>query len=242
MTESTTENYQLNLGSLRSQVELKLHTYHAVRVWQGKKNSDGHSTPGMSVYFSITNLIKMASARNDPYADWWMIQIEEKLETAQEQMKDLTQLIDKLIEKIPTQITITDNLNQKPFSTPLFVGSHMGFRGVYLLEAYDSLARKILLANHTGLLSRRDTENYLDQGAHLLRSLFGLAKRYSNAGVSRDDMAASNAKARAAIDKYGLPPQDILDGSRRSDFAPALIGQRTPESAADDNATEVAED
>lgn len=56
MTESTTENYQLNLGSLRSQIELKLNTYHTVRVWQGKKNSEGHPTPGMSVYFSITNL------------------------------------------------------------------------------------------------------------------------------------------------------------------------------------------
>ncbi len=33
--QATVERYKVNLGSLRSQIELKLHTYHALRVWQG---------------------------------------------------------------------------------------------------------------------------------------------------------------------------------------------------------------
>ncbi|MNY80640.1 hypothetical protein D3C86_2217830 [compost metagenome] len=36
-------------------------------------------------------------------------------------------------------------------------------------------------------------------------------------------MAASNARALAAIDKLGLPPMDILEGHRRSQFAPPII-------------------
>ncbi|MNR67406.1 hypothetical protein D3C85_1913710 [compost metagenome] len=36
-------------------------------------------------------------------------------------------------------------------------------------------------------------------------------------------MAANNARALAAIDKLGLPPMDILEGHRRSQFAPPII-------------------
>jgi hypothetical protein len=48
-------------------------------------------------------------------------------------------------------------------------------------------------------------EAWIDDGAHLLRSLFGQAQRYRHAGVTRDDMAANNARALAAIEKLGLP-------------------------------------
>lgn len=223
--QPTAERYKFNLGSLRSEIELTLHTYHAVRVWQGGQptGKEGYTVPGMQMFFSVTNLIKMSSARDNPYADWWMIRIEEKLDDAQQEMSELSTMLDKLIAVVPEQISITDNLNQKPFSTPLFCNSHMGFRAVFLLEAYDALARKILLANHVGLLSRRDLEGFLDQGAHLLRSLFGLALTYRNAGVTRDDMRAKNARASKAVELLGMPPADILDGTRRSDFAPNII-------------------
>jgi integrating conjugative element protein (TIGR03761 family) len=66
-------------------------------------------------------------------------------------------------------------------------------------------------------------ETWIDSGAHLLRSLYGLAQRYRLAAVTRDDMAAKNARAHEAIDRFSLPPQDILDGTRRSQFAPPII-------------------
>jgi integrating conjugative element protein (TIGR03761 family) len=73
------------------------------------------------------------------------------------------------------------------------------------------------------LIGRVDMEAWIDDGAHLLRSLFGRAQRYRHAGVTRDDMAANNARALAAIEKLGLPPMDILEGHRRSQFAPPII-------------------
>jgi hypothetical protein len=36
-------------------------------------------------------------------------------------------------------------------------------------------------------------------------------------------MAANNARAQAAIEKFGLPHMDILEGHRRSQFAPPII-------------------
>jgi hypothetical protein len=56
-----------------------------------------------------------------------------------------------------------------------------------------------------------------------LRSLFSLAQQYRFSGCIRDDFAANNAVARAAIEKFGELPQDVLEGTRRSRYAPPII-------------------
>ncbi|WP_223509943.1 PFL_4669 family integrating conjugative element protein [Pseudomonas sp. BF-RE-29] len=218
------DHYQLNLGSLRSSITLTLHTHHAARIWQGRTAREGaHPIMGMAGYISVTNLIKQTSAHDDPYADWAMLQLEEKLLQAKAGMLELTQQLDRVKQDLPPQIDMSDNLNIHPVTLPLYIGSQLGFLAVYLLTDYDTLVRRTLLAHHTALIGRVDLEAWIDDGAHLLRSLFGLAQRFRHAGVTRDDMAANNARACEAIDKFGLPPQDILQGLRRSQFAPPII-------------------
>ncbi|MBI6567581.1 TIGR03761 family integrating conjugative element protein [Pseudomonas synxantha] len=223
------DHYQLNLGSLRSSITLTLHTHHAARLWQGRSGRDGvHPILGMPGYISVTNLLKHASSQGDPYADWFMLQLEEKLLQARLDMATLTQQMSRVERALPTQVDVGDNLNIHPVTLPLFIGSQLGFLAIYLLTDYDTLVRRVLLAHHTALIGRGDMESWIDGGAHLLRSLFGLAQRYRLAGVSRDDMAANNARAREAIDKFGTPPQDILEGTRRSQFAPPIVRTAKP--------------
>lgn len=228
------DHYQLNLGSLRSTIHLTMHTHHAARIWQGRQAREGvKPIMGMGGFISVTNTLKLASAQDDPYADWFMILLEEKLVQAKAGMDEMLGQLDKLIRHIPTQVDVGENLNIQPVTLPLYIGSQLGFLAVYLLTDYDTLVRRVLLAHHTALISRADMERWLDRGAHLLRSVFGLAQRYRHAGVTRDDMAASNARAREAIEKYGLPPQDILEGSHRSQYAPPIV--RRGAGATDDN-------
>jgi len=218
------DHYQLNLGSLRSSITLTLHTHHAARLWQGRLAREGvHAIMGMAGYISVTNLLKQASSQDDPFADWFMLQLEEKLLLAKAEMLALSEQVGRLERDLPSQVDIGDNLNIHPVTLPLFIGSQLGFLAVYLLTDYDTLVRRVLLAHHTALIGRSDMEIWIDRGAHLLRSLFGLAQRYRLAGVSRDDIAANNARARDAVDKFGLPPQDILEGLRRSQFAPPTV-------------------
>lgn len=218
------DHYQLNLGSLRSSITLTLHTHHAARIWQGRTAREGvHSIMGMAGYISVTNLIKQAAAQDDPYADWAIVQLEEKLLQAKAGMLELTQQLDQIRRDLPTQIDMSDNLNIHPVTLPLYIGSQLGFLAVYLLTDYDTLVRHTLLGHHTALIGRRDMEAWIDDGAHLLRSLFGQAQRYRHAGVTRDDMAANNARALAAMEKFGLPPIDVLEGHRRSQFAPTIV-------------------
>jgi integrating conjugative element protein (TIGR03761 family) len=133
------DHYQLNLGSLRSSITLTLHTHHAARIWQGRTAREGvHSIMGMAGYISVTNLIKQTAAHDDPYADWAIVQLEEKLMQAKAGMLELTQQLDRIKQDLPTQIDMGDNLNIHPVTLPLYIGSQLGFLAVYLLTDYDT--------------------------------------------------------------------------------------------------------
>ncbi|WP_129544536.1 PFL_4669 family integrating conjugative element protein [Serratia sp. 1D1416] len=217
------ESLQLNLGSLRSAMSLTLHTHHASRIWRGRAPSDDRpGIVGLSGYVSVMNKMKRGAEQDDPYSDWWMLRIEEKLEQTRAILKALSEQIEQVLAGVPSALSLGENLNVQPVKLPLFVSSQLGFSAVYLLAEFDDLARRLLLAHHAALIDRSTLERWLNDGAHALRSLFALAQQYRYSGATRDDFAANNAAARAATEKFGPLPQDVLDGTRRSRFAPPI--------------------
>ncbi|EPB9494579.1 TPA: TIGR03761 family integrating conjugative element protein [Pseudomonas aeruginosa] len=219
-----TESLQLNLGSLRSAMSLTLHTHHASRIWHGRAPAEGKpGIVGLNGFVAIMNKLKRGAEQDDPYSDWWMIRIEDKLGITKEQLQALREQVDQALAIVPPALSLGENLNVQPVKLPLFVASQLGFMAVYLLADYDELARRLILAHHTALIDRSTLERWLGEGAHSLRSLFSLAQQYRYSGTQRDDFAANNAAARAAIEKFGEVPQDILEGVRRSRFAPPII-------------------
>ncbi|VXC24941.1 Conjugal transfer protein [Pseudomonas sp. 8Z] len=230
------DNYRLNIGSLRSDVKLTLHTHHAARIWMGRPKTDTKpGIIGLSGFCSLINRMSRGATQDDPYSDWWMILVEEKVSQSDEALKALDERLDDVMACLPAAITISNNLSVQPVSMPLFISNPLGFKAVYLLSSYDEIVRRILLAQHVGLIGRRDMELWIDEGAAVLRKLFGLAQHYRYSGAARDDFAANNAKAEAArkmYERHGDIPQDILEGTRRSNFAPPITrGQQelTPE-------------
>jgi len=215
---------QLNLGSLRAPMSLTLHTHHASRVWHGRAPAEGRpGIVGLNGFIAVMNKMKRGAEQDDPYSDWWMLRIEEKLAQTKETLQALREQIDLALADIPSAISLGENLNIQPVRLQLFVNAQLGFMAIYLLADYDNLARKLILAHHTALIDRSTLERWLNEGAHALRSLFSLAQQYRFSGCTRDDFAAKNAAARAAIEKFGELPQDVLEGVRRSRYAPPIV-------------------
>jgi integrating conjugative element protein (TIGR03761 family) len=243
------ESLQLNLGSLRSAMTLTLHTHHASRIWHGRAAAEGRpGIVGLNGYVAVMNKMKRGSEQDDPYSDWWMLRIEEKLEQTKTTLQSLREQVEQALAGVPAALSLGENLNVQPVKLPLFVNAQLGFAAVYLLADYDDIARKLILAHHTALIDRRTLEDWLNEGAHALRSLFSLAQKYRFSGATRDDFAAKNAVARAALEKLGELPQDVLEGTRRSRFAPPVI-RRSPLTASrhepvadNDSAAEVVAD
>ncbi|MGP3791670.1 PFL_4669 family integrating conjugative element protein [Pseudomonas sp. B392_1p] len=219
--------HPLELGALRSNISLTLHTFHAALIWRGRTARPGaRPILGMAGYIQVTNRLKQAAARDDPYADWAMCQLEAKLESAKASIGELIQHLKRIHEDRPGQVYVGENLNQHPVILPLFIGSQLGFLGVYLLTDYDVLARRALLAHHTALITQQDMARILDSGGRQLRGLFDLAQRCKPSGLSREDFQANHAEAQAVRARLGALPEDILSGVRRSQYAPSIVRAR----------------
>lgn len=226
-----TEAVQLNLGSLRSAMSLTLHTHHASRVWHGRAQTESKpGIMGLNGFVAIMNRLRRGAEQDDPYSDWWMLRIEEKLSATKETLQLLREQVDQALADVPPALSLGENLNVQPVKLPLFVSSQLGFMAVYLLADYDELARRLILAHHTALIDRTTLEQWLNEGAHALRSLFSMAQQYRYSGTTRDDFASMNAAARAALEKFGELPQDVLEGVRRSRFAPPVARRSRPSS------------
>jgi integrating conjugative element protein (TIGR03761 family) len=143
------------------------------------------------------NKMKRGSEQDDPYSDWWMLRIEDKLDQTRTTLQTLREQVDQALAGVPAALSLGENLNVQPVKLPLFVNAQLGFAAVYLLADYDDIARKLILAHHTALIDRSTLERWLNEGAHALRSLFSLAQQYRYSGCTRDDFAAKNAAARA---------------------------------------------
>ncbi|RQR79204.1 TIGR03761 family integrating conjugative element protein [Burkholderia sp. Bp9012] len=215
---------ELNLGSLRSAMALTLHTHHASRIWHGRAPAEGRpGIIGLNGFISVMNKMKRGSEQDDPYSDWWMIRIEDKLAETKTQLQALRQQVDQALTAVPPAMSLGENLNVQPVKLPLFINAQLGFMAVYLLAEFDDLARRLILAHHTAMIDRSTLERWLNDGAHALRSLFALAQQYKFSGAQRDDFAANNAMARTALERFGPLPQDVLEGTRRSRFAPPIV-------------------
>ena len=240
---ATDTTLQLNLGSLRSAMSLTLHTHHASRIWHGRAASDGKpGIVGLNGFIAIANKIKRGAEQDDPYSDWWMLRIEEKLTQTKDTLQTLRDQVDQALADVPPALSLGENMNVQPVKLPLFVNAQLGFLAVYLLADYDDLARKLILAHHTALIDRSTLERWLNEGAHALRSLFSLAQQYRYSGCTRDDFAAKNAAARAALEKLGELPQEVLEGTLRSRYAPPIIRRAALATSAQQDAADARDD
>lgn len=220
---ATNNGMQLNIGPMRSSMELTIHTYHASRMWFGRRSTDNKiGIMGLSGFLAITNRIIQGSIQDDPYSDWWMIKIEQKIKDIKERIEGAKQQVKQVFESIPSTFTLSENLNLQPATVSIYANSPLGFLAVYLVAEYDEIVRNILLARHIGLIDYDTHDAWIDHCGHLLRSLFVMAQSYRYSGTKRDDFAANNAAARAAIEKFGEVPKDVLEGTLRSKYSPPL--------------------
>lgn len=226
-----------SMGALRSKINLSLHTYHATRLWWGRGVESGKpQIIGMRQFLFLVGAIQRNATRDDPYADHWMLLIDDKLEEVRDKLDTALADAERLLEQIPSELTIEENVNQRPFTTPVYTGGQQGWLALRLLIDFDRLVRHLLLASHVAILSRDGTYDRLRTANHALRSLCAFPQRYPGySGITRDDVAANNAKAREAREKFGELPQDVLDGTRRSPYAPAV---QKPQQVAENNEPE----
>ena len=223
-------------GALRSQIEMELHTNHAGRIWSGRGIESGKPPIiGMKQFLQIAGQIRQNAAKDDPYADHWLIILDDKIHSTAERFSAQEKRLEQLFSALPGELHVQENLNQTPILIPVYTGGQHGYLAIQLLIRFDRLVRQALLAHHVALLGRIQTEAVIQEVGTAMRSLCACLRQYGGySGTTRDDYAANNARAREAIEKFGELPIDVLRGDRRSNFAPALPHNNKTEIGVDD--------
>lgn len=219
------DQYPLHSGPLRSTITIELHTHRATQIWQGRRGvleEEIYPIIGMQRFLGIMEMLRRDAAQDNPYADMWMLVMEERLLGARQEMNRLIEEARQVFKSVPDTITVDDCYSIEPVTLPLFASTQLGYIAVYLLTDFDALARKVLQAHHIAIITRAEYDDWFLRGSRMIRSIFSLAQRYPRVPVTRQDFIDSHIRAHEAEKQFGPVPPDILDGSRHSQYAPPL--------------------
>ena len=213
-------------GLLRGSATLEIQTRQAQRLVYGrKKTEEKNHIIGLVRFGMNMKRIWLSASRDDPYADWSLIQIEETLNNARQSINDLRQEIEALLSTAAIGIQIDIASSLKPIHIPLQFANAYGYMGAYLISDYDQLVCAILTARHVGLIDRRDSTKTLHVIAQRVRHAFALSGVWKFTLVTRTDIRHENPKAQRAMEKLlpmGELPQAVFEGHLRAQIAPEI--------------------
>ena len=209
-------------GTLRGEASLLIQTRQAQRLVYGRRHSQEQAgIIGLVRFGMLTKRIWASAMLDDPYADWFLIQIHESLESGRETVRELKAHVDALLQAVEgVDITVAHSL--KPVRVPLQFANPYGYMGAYLIADYDELVRAVLTARHVGLLARDTAEQMLQRGGRTVRRTFVIPTQWKHCAISRNDLRLDTPRGHAAREAMGELPQDVLDGTRRAGHAPTI--------------------
>lgn len=222
-------------GRVKTHGKFVVHTQLAHRLFYGRKKGtetvtiDGKSfkkivQPIIGVVRFGTNIngIYDMAAMDDPYADAKLIEIEDGLLMVRRLLETNIEALRQLLGETD-EMQITPAFSVKPITLPLeFRTPFFGYEATRIVKYFDRLVLLALTTKQTGDILDSDWNRLVNKPGTKIRSVFLLSTQYHVTGVTRDDFAANNAKARAAIEKYGELPQPILEGRKRAKYAPNI--------------------
>ena len=211
-------------GALRGTSELVLETRKAQMIFEGRKPDKSQNKSfiiGLNSFASQLRIIYDASGEGDPYADYWLIQVErsleEKLELFENKIEEYTKILGQY-ENISHQVAHSI----KPITKTLRFSIAYSYQGATMLMKLDQLIRTILTANHVGLVDSDTANKDIRYAAKKARGTLETVVGYRFCDLTRDDVKANNPKAQRAQDLMGGCPIGILE----DEIAPKFVSSK----------------
>ena len=219
-------------GLLRGSASLDIQTRQAQRLVYGRRRTENKEHIIGLVRFGMNmKRIWSSAGRDDPYADWTLLQVEEALNSTREFINTLRQETESLLEAAATGVQINIAHSLEPVRVPLQFANAFGYMGAYLIADFDQLVCAILTGRHVGLIQRGNSDKALHNCARRVRHAFALSGLWKFTLVTRTDIRNNTPialKAKEAMAIMGELPQEVLDGSCRARIAPEINATDAP--------------
>ncbi len=207
-------------GTLRGEVWLTVQSHHAQRLILGRAATlEKPAITGLVGFADRLRIIWNAARADDPYADWWLIKIDEALERARTRIKTERAALDDCIEQ-RSALQISVVTTSKPYRVALNFANPYAYWGAHLIAEFDTTARTILTAKHVGLINSTLAERALRGCAGAIRSLFAVPQGYRVLRIDREAVRAGGKTAKEAADIMGELPQAVLLGEHSAALTP----------------------
>ena len=206
-------------GPLRGNTRLPLQTHPAQLLFKGRSGGE-HRPPivGLLVFGKLVHDIEVNALKDDPYADWWLVKIEEGLSEAREVLTGTQKQLQAQVAASPFRVAPVTSV--EPLEVALTFSSRLAFRAAALLAEFDQTVVMILTAGHLGLMTREEEKRLINRAGTVVRRAFGRCLRYKALGVTRADLQQNTETARAAVEQMGALPEAVLNGRQQALYGP----------------------
>lgn len=200
-------------GRLRGEIWLTIHTRFAQQLIHGRPSTAGKpAITGLLGFADRLRVIWHAAAADDPYADWWLIKVEQALERVDKTLDEAQARLQAL--SLASAMEIGVSASSGPYRLRLRFATPYAFRAARLVAAFDRTACAVATAQYTGLLTRAAAERLLGRCSKTLRQLFALPHGYRLLDIDRPAVRAGEAAARQAAAIMGDVPVPVLAGEQ----------------------------
>ena len=209
-------------GRLRNETTMTLQTRQAKKFIEGRRRAEG-SEPivGLMEFGHLLKKIWLSAELDDPYADWFLLQIEQALQQAKQLIAEKTQWLQAIMQDMKGfNIAVAES--SQPVEVALYFQNPYGYIGAYIIHDYDALVQTVYTARHIGLLDRAGADSLLQEAGKAIRSAFNKAATWRFTGVARGDLSANTPNAQRAFDSYGECPAAVVLKEQRARLAPVI--------------------
>lgn len=217
-------------GRLQGDVSLIVHTRHALTLARGRKlnlpkgkemKGKNPRIPGLIDFGRQMRVICMAAEADDPLADWTLIRVEESMGRARVGIAERLERVMKVLSARPS-VHVTLAQSEAPVKIRLAFGTPYTYQATYILEDFDRLCTAVLTATHVALLRKTDGSQLIESCASMIRGLLTLPFNWSARALTRTDVLQNNQRAIQAMRLLAEVPEDVMQGTRRAEFAPDI--------------------
>lgn len=210
-------------GPLRGEVTLVLQTAFAQRLAVGRSATvERHGLLGLFPFADMLRAIWRGAEAADPYADWWLVKVEQALDRAGRELQVLQLSLTTTLSAIEG-LVIEPASSVLPVSTALQFTTPQAFRGAQLIGRCDGIARAVLTARHIGCMPAAALTQTLWRTGHAMRRAFGAARGYRPTGVTRTDIVSCTPRAAFVVQRMGVLPPEVLNETLSAEYAPARL-------------------
>ena len=207
-------------SALRGEIWLMLQTYQAQQLLHGRaRTKDRPVIIGLIGFADRLRVIWQAARSDDPYADWWLIQVHEALQVIDDAIDERQASVTRQLEQIRGMF-VTVASSGEPSRIRLQFVNPYAYRAARSLARFDYLVCSVVTAAHIGLLDADTRHQILHVCGRKLRSLFMLPQRYRLLGLNREIVRRKAGRSHEARLMMGELPALILSGEQQSFLAP----------------------